>query len=146
MTEREFLDQIDCRFPYHDKAKWRAQVDLARTISPNAAFAVLSEISRPPESEPVPPSLLREMASYWRAGFEHPLADVVSDCASARIDGREAPAQRAYEIMETISQYPGQYAALSIVYFACEADDGEVDRLWDAITAQWRPEGINLPS
>jgi hypothetical protein len=144
VTEQGFLDHIACCFPYHDETAWRALIDLGRTISPNAAFAVLEEISRPPRGESISPSVLQGIGIYWRANFDHPLADLILDCAMALIDRREIPAQRAYEIMETIAQYPGQYAALNIVYFACEEAEhlsGEVDRRCDAITACWEAEG-----
>ena len=136
MTEQEFLDQIDSRFPYH--GNWKRVVDTGKSISSNAAFAVLSEISSPPRGADTSSSDQMAMVAYWRSGFEHPLAEEVSKVALARIEGRCLSTEHCLALMDAISHYPGQYAALSIVYFAFESyEDGEADRTWDEITSRW---------
>jgi len=138
MTEQEFLDQIDGKFPYH--GNWKRLVDTGKSISPNAAFAVLDEISRPPKSAHPSLSDQMEMLAYWRSGFQHPLAEEVSTVALARIDRRCLSMEHCLGLMDTISHYPGQYAALSIVYFTCESDDArEVDWKRDEITSHGGP-------
>ncbi|NIX76087.1 hypothetical protein [Microvirga terricola] len=142
MTEEQFLNVIDC--PISDKGHpdipfWKIMIDLGRAISANAVFAVLDEISRPPRSAKVSLPAQRDVMNYWRAGFDHPLAEDVSEVAIARIGGRCISTEQCLALMDTISHHPGQYAALSIVYFACERDEtGEVDRRWDNINDQWR--------
>ncbi len=42
MTEKEFIDSIDCKFPYQDELEWQKTIELGCLISSNAAFAVLS--------------------------------------------------------------------------------------------------------
>jgi hypothetical protein len=141
MTEKEFLDHIDCKFPYHDRDNWKRVVDTGKSISSNAAFAVLDEISRPPRSADTSSSDRMEMVAYWRSGFEHPLADEVSKVALARVEGRGLSIEHCLELMDTISHHLGQYAALSIVYFACESDEAEeTDRKWDGISDQWQSQ------
>jgi hypothetical protein len=139
MTEQEFLDQIDGKFPY--LGNWKRVVDTGKSISPNAAFAVLDEISRPPKSAHSSSSDQMEMLAYWRSGFVHPLAEEVSKVALARIEGRCLSTEHCLELMDTISHHPSQYAALSIVYFACQSyAAGEVDWKRDEITSRWETQ------
>ena len=53
MNEEEFLNSIDCRFPYEDKGKWRALILQGKNISDNASFGVLEEIARKPHGNQV---------------------------------------------------------------------------------------------
>jgi hypothetical protein len=49
MTEQEFLDFIDCNFPYFDEKKWKELVLQSFTINNNAVFCILDEVCRPPQ-------------------------------------------------------------------------------------------------
>lgn len=48
MTEQEFLDSIDCNFPYFDEKKWKELILQSFTINNNAVFCILDEVCRPP--------------------------------------------------------------------------------------------------
>lgn len=138
MTEAEFADLIDCRFPYGDAAEWQRLVALGRAISPNAHFMTLEEICRPPASAAVTAAQQREMMRHWSEGFSHPVKDAVFLCATALIERRTLAADRVLPLLDRIAGCPGVYAALNIACFACDDADERVARRSDAITAQWR--------
>ena len=138
MTEQEFLDQIDCKFPYHDRDIWKRVVDTGSSISSNAAFAVLEEITRPPRSAATSLSDRMEMVAHWRSGFEHPLAEEVSNLALAQMSNSSISPRQCLTLMDEISRYPGQYAALNVAYFACGGvESKEAEEKWQNISEQW---------
>src|SRR5688572_10989532 len=53
MNEEEFLNSIDCCFPYENEGQWRALILQGKAISDNASFGVLEEICRKPYGNPV---------------------------------------------------------------------------------------------
>lgn len=137
MTEEEFEREIDCRFPYADEGHAKDLIDLGLTISTNATFIVLEEICRPPRSAEVTAPKLQDYASYWRSKIEHPLADPILRCARSLIKGQKVPTAEALGIMNAVAEYPDQFGALNIVYFACE-DVDEADRKSDEILDRWQ--------
>ncbi len=48
MSEKEFIESIDCRFPYFSEKKWKDIVMQSFNVNNNAVFAVLHEMCRPP--------------------------------------------------------------------------------------------------
>jgi hypothetical protein len=140
MTEEQFLKFIDCRsdWSHRDTHLWKILIDLGRAISVNAVFAVLDEISRPSKSASVSVASQLELINYWCTGFDHPLAEEVSKVAFARVEGRYISIEHCLTLMETISHHPGAYAALNIVYFACESHEaGAADRKRNEVTSRW---------
>jgi hypothetical protein len=139
-AERAFLDQIDCHFPYDNLDQAIGLIDRGIAISPNAAFGVLHEICRRPRGVPVPHGRPMQLLSYWRTRFNHPAVDMLAEVASAMIDGRDLDVDDVIAKMAILSQYPRLYAALSILYFACddvderlEPIDAEIRKRWDAL-------------
>ena len=137
MTEKEFCDLIDCRFPYQEPDQWKSLIDLAQRISTNAMFGALEEICRPPKGASVLQAQQHEMLSYWRARIEHPLTDIVTYCAQSMIDGKAVPVSKAIQVMTLISSLVGQYGALNIAYFSCDDVHGEMEPHYQAIIADW---------
>lgn len=136
-TESEFLEAIDCRFPYADREAALALVDEACCISANAAFAVVDEIVRPPRSAEVSPLVQRELLEVLFARLEHPLVDVIRPLAELQLAGGEATAAEALAALRAIARHPGQYAALGIASLAADDRDGELDRADEAIRSAW---------
>lgn len=138
MTEIEFIEAIDCKFPYQHEGKWRQIIDLGVSISPNSAFMVLHEICRAPREANVDTVLLQKMLSTWSASFSHPLVEVVLPAASAMIRDELISVEQALSTMKDISHYQHQYNALAIPYFACDDTEGEVDDFHKKIIAEWQ--------
>lgn len=136
-TESEFLEAIDCRFPFGDRAACLVLVEEACAISANAAFAVVDEIVRPPRSAEVAVVEQRELLELVFARLQHPLVDVIRPLAELRLDGREATVGEGLAALRAIARHPGQYAALGIASLAADDRDGQLDRADEAIRSAW---------
>jgi len=137
ISEQEFDESIDCRFPYHDVSKWKTIIQTAISISANAAFKVLHEVCRPPRSSEVTPQVQKRIFEHWSGHFSHSLVPIVSKAAIALIEGRELSVADACETMAAVADYPGEYNALAVVYFSCDDVDGKVDELYERIIQRW---------
>lgn len=137
MTEIEFIETVDGRFPYDDAILARELIDLGVAISPNAAFMVLHEICRPPRSCAVSGGRLNELLAEWTVVFCHPLVEEVLPAATAMIKNREISAKDAIHLIKSISGYANQFNALSIAYFACDDIAGEVESEYQAVIGAW---------
>jgi hypothetical protein len=137
MTETEFIETIDCRFPYADETKWRSLIGTGTSISANAAFMVLHEICRPPRSCDVPVELRQQMLGEWATSFRHPLVATVLPVAKAMVCNQEISLEQSMQTMREIAAYPNQFWALSIAYFACDDPTGQVDVLHQKIIDGW---------
>ena len=141
VTEEEFAAAIDCRFPYHDRTQWRPTIERGRAISRNAAFMVLEEICRPPQSAAVTTEVQRELLLEWQDGFVDPLAEAVVRCAIALIDRQPLRTGDVIRIMDVIARDRGQYSALNIAYFAGPDEEDDVERRYAEIIEAWAKSG-----
>jgi hypothetical protein len=137
MEEAQFIEQISCQFPYGDPEAARRLAAQACSISPNAAFAVADEVSRPPRGAIVPPELQIEVFSILEKEIEHPLAGPVVSAARRIAGGEELSESEAVFLMRQIEQFPGQYAALSIAYLGCADTSGRADQEQERIRESW---------
>lgn len=138
MNEEEFINSVDCNFPYKDKPKWVKIVKQGCEISSNACFAVLHEICRPPFSEKVDSKELVEILNFWKENANHPLVDKVSNIATKIIESEVVSIEEAINLMNLISKYKNEYSALAIAYFSCNDLSGEVDKVYQNIISQWK--------
>jgi hypothetical protein len=142
LNDHHFSELIDCRFPYGDEREWKRLVDLGRSISPNAHFVSLREISHLPASATVTAAEQREMVRYWSAGFEHPLKEAILECAVARIERRYLSVEHVLRLMDEIARdHKGQWGALVIALQACNDEDDVADERFNAIKLDWRYDG-----
>ena len=139
MSESEFIQSIQCNFPYHDRLRAMELAGIACSISPNAAFAVADEVSRPPYSDSPNPEICFEVLDYLALNLHHPLAEPVIDLARMRVAVGQGSisVEDSVRALRQIEEFPGQYAALSIAYFACSDIDGLADMELERINAAW---------
>jgi hypothetical protein len=135
--EITFLESIDCQFPYQDQARAIALVEQACAISPNAAFAVVDEISRPPANELVSIEFSTTLLSLIEQQLLHPLVPSIIGIARKLVLDQSIPVMESVLVMREVEQFPGQYSALSIAYFACDDVDGIADAEFNRINAIW---------
>jgi hypothetical protein len=138
LNEEEFIQSIDCCFPYSDEVKWKALVVAGAEISPNSAFMVLQEICRPPKSSKATPNHLKKIAEYWFEHFEHPLAARLYEIALHKINGHELSVSQVLAHFEEIRKFPNQYNALGIAYFACDDPEQEIEEPYNEIIRSWQ--------
>ena len=144
-AEKLFEDSFDARFPYESDSA-STLIRHGWGISLNAAFCVLDELCRPPQSCSVSKKRLLELVSEWAAGPDHPLKAPVLRAACALIDATPLDWRDGVNLMKHVGSYDGQRAALSIVYFAsdCSSPEGagalsEADAL---IREKWDAKGV----
>ncbi|MFN7551387.1 MAG: hypothetical protein ACK59M_16575 [Pseudomonadota bacterium] len=137
MDESGFIASIDCKFPYEDRD---AALDLAKQaclLSPNAAFAVVDEVSRPPKGIAPTPQFGIEVLSFVEQHLAHPLATPIIGLAREIVLGRSVSVPEAVLALRQVERFPGQYCALSVAYFACDDVDGIAERELNRIKAAW---------
>src|SRR3569623_2612453 len=128
IADAAFTASFDARFPYDDTAKAIQLIQQGRAISLNAAFCVLHELCRLPQSNiDITSNRQRELSAVWSRDFEHPLIEPLLRCASVLVDGTSLPWTIAVAVMEQVSLFDGQRAALSLVYFSgnCAIEEGD---------------------
>jgi hypothetical protein len=136
-AEKEFRDEIDCRFPYGDLDQCKSLIDRGIAISPEAAFAVLHEICRPGRGVPVSADRLIQLVEYWRSRFDHPAAEMLREVAHSMILKRYLPVDEVIARMGILAEYPGLYSALAILYFSCDGVEGRLDPIMAGIKKRW---------
>ncbi|RZT97627.1 hypothetical protein [Rivibacter subsaxonicus] len=137
MTEIEFIESIDCNFPYRDESQWRKLIEQGALISPNAAFAVLHEICRPPRGESIDQASLSAMLTFWANSFRHPVVATLLPIAEAMLRKQPVPVARALQAMRSVAPYRDQHCALAVPYLACDDADGEADALRQEVLRSW---------
>jgi hypothetical protein len=138
MSEIEFIEAIDCRFPYGNLAEAHKLIALGTSISTNASFMVLHEICRPPKGTQERLPILLELAVVWEGTFDHPLVSVVLPIAKSMIKDELVSVDTAMTAMQKVALYKNQYNALAIPYLACDDLDGRADALHKKITHAWQ--------
>lgn len=140
MNDRQaaFQDRIDGQFPYDDPVEALTLILEARSIAPEASFAVLYEICIPPRSARAGRGRLMELLGYWAQGFDHPLKPSLMHCAEALIDGRSITRAQGAAIIEQIASFPDAYNALSVAGAAARGDGDEIDVLVQQVQKGWR--------
>jgi hypothetical protein len=138
MTEREFVDSIECRFPYGDRDTARRLIAEACVISTNAAFAVAHELARPGRGVDAPVGARLELLAILQGSLVHPVSGAVLGLARRQIHDLDIPVEEAVAVMEQVSAFPGEYAALALAYMSCDDRDGVANRRYDEVVRQWQ--------
>ena len=137
MSESKFIESIECQFPYHDRTLALQITDTACSISSNAAFAVADEVSRPPAGESIDQAIAFDVLHQIEARMPHPLTPPVINLAKRLAAGEVVSVPEAVAVLQLIEQFPGQYAALSVAYFASDDVAGIADAEYNRIKAAW---------
>lgn len=138
MSESEFIEKIDCRFPYRRPMEWRRVSARAARISSNAAFMVVNETCRPPRSVELAPNLANTILRHLRRRFRHPLFRVMEPAIRAHISGRDLRPSTAASLMRKVAAYPNQYNALALCYFSADDSAGSLDLIYNQVVSHWR--------
>lgn len=141
MDEQEFIETIDCQFPYDDGGKAEALTKQALAISPNAAFMILHEVVHAPSNvsadAPGRTAALRRLEH----SFRHPLAAPLLPVAKRVLRGEHLTPPETIDKLQRIAPFPGQYNALAIVYLSCKQRHQAAHETYTSIVSQWRAAG-----
>jgi hypothetical protein len=69
--------------------------------------------------------------------LNHPLKELIVDTADKMIRSQELTVEDVILKMQIVQKYPGQFAALSILYFSCDDKDGKMEPIWKNIISEW---------
>jgi len=135
MNEQQFIEIIDCKFPYDDIEASLELIKKAKTISDNSMFCVLHEIVRP--SREISIELKKQLYSLWLNNFDHKLINPVKEAADAIIENDELPQERVLDLLTQFDNEINQYCAISILYFSCNDINGKVNTKYNKIIEYW---------
>lgn len=138
-NEIQFLDKIDCNFPYQDREESLRLIELASTLSTNALFSIVEELCRisEPERPDVSTETLLDLLTLTANRINHPLKGLIVETADKMIRREELTVDDVILKMQKVQMYPGQSAALSILYFSCDDKDEKLEPIWDNIISEW---------
>jgi len=137
MREVDFIESIDCRFPYGDPAESKRLIAASCGISANAAFAVAYELAHPGHGTGAPIATRLASLAQLRDAIDHPLSRSILDLVERMIKDEQVTNKEAMVVMGEVAKYPGQYSALSIAYMSSDDSDGIVEPLYESIVAVW---------
>ncbi|WP_156406194.1 hypothetical protein [Hydrogenophaga sp. Root209] len=137
MSESEFVELIDCRFPYGKPLEWHRLSACAARLSPNAAFMVIHEACRPPRDTVLASVEAQAIVRHVRRRFRHPLYRVAEPAIRAHISGRALSQSKAVRLMRKVAEYPNQYNALAICYLSANDRTGVLDSTYKQVVSSW---------
>ena len=139
-AESDFIFKIDCNFPYADRDKCLSLIREAVALSPRAAFYVVHELCRIPRYQEIkiPAPILIELLDELDKRFDHPIKDLIFTTARNMINGELQNAQHVAEKMEQVRPYPGEAAALNILYYSCNDNERTLEPVMENIWREWR--------
>jgi hypothetical protein len=137
VDENEFINSIDCNFPYNDRGRVIGLIDQAKCISENAMFAVLEELCRPGHGTQVSKATLLELIDVWDDKNDHPLAEFVVSAARLTVNDTQRSVEEALALLEKIAPFTGLYAALCIASKSADDTDGVLDIRDEEIRLKW---------
>jgi len=138
MTEEEFIESIDARFPYENIRECKRLIEQGISISENSSFMVLHELCMVPKSKKVNRVELLKLVDHWIETNKHPVAKLVANIAKKILMDTEVSVAESMAAMEKIRPYKWQQCALSIPYMACDDSEGKADDLLNEIQKEWR--------
>jgi hypothetical protein len=137
LKELEFIDKIEDNFPFENYVESVKLIDEAIKISPNSVFAVVEEICKAADEEGLPEEALINLLKNIDKKLEHPLRKLILETAQNIILQEELSIDETIANMELVREHPQQYAALSIIYFSVDDEDGKLENVWNSITTEW---------
>jgi hypothetical protein len=137
MQEEEFINHIDCCFPYESEKDWRSLIDIGKSISSNASFMVLHEICRPPVNVQVDGISRLKMLEAWEHANQTTLDKIVAKIARAIIVGHQVSFQEILDSMQKIASFKNEYNALAIVYFSKNDVEELIEKEYERIIKIW---------
>lgn len=138
MSEKEFIEKIDCKFPYLQIEEARKLIEEAINISSNAVYKVVEELTRVPFSQEnnITPSILLDLLKELDKAFEHPLKEDLLSIAEQMILGIAVGQHSVNDLMEKFRAYLGEWNALNVLYFSTDPSEN-LETKYESIKTTW---------
>lgn len=137
--ENNFFEKIHCRFPYHDKELSLQLIEEGVSLSTDLAFKIIEELARITRGDRkgLEDGYLQDLLRITSSKFEHPIKEMIVDVAKKMIDSEGITVDEALLKLENVRNFPGQYSALSILYFSCNDKKEKLEPIWKDIINKW---------
>ena len=136
MNETDFIDQLDCNFPYHKLDEASDWISKAGDVSQNATYFVLHEILRaPPHIERDIKEVLLQM---WQTEYDQdPLYRLIERALPAYRLGQPLAENIVLTRIDQLKDQPGQLYALTLLVFAAESISEPIQARYQQILDSW---------
>jgi phosphate uptake regulator len=136
MTETDFIERVECNFPYDNFDLASEIISQAGDVSQNAVYLVLHEILRaPPTIKPQAKELFLQM---WQTDYEDdPIFRFIHRCIPAYMKQELVSVDIVVKLIEQMATHTGQIYALSLLYFACDDVTGEAKAAYHTVLSLW---------
>jgi hypothetical protein len=136
MTETDFIEQVDCNFPYLSFDRASEVISQAGEVSQNAVYLVLHEILRAPPS--VTAETKQLLLRMWQTEYEEDsLFRFVRRCIPAYTQKELVPIEIVVKLIEQLAAHKGQVFALTLLYFSCDDANGEAKAAYQTVLSLW---------
>ncbi|MDD3144649.1 MAG: hypothetical protein PHV23_00900 [Candidatus Gracilibacteria bacterium] len=128
MLEKDFLEKIDCKFPYNDINKGKEIIEESLLISDNAVFCIIDELTRIPKSKKklVDSKNILNFLSYIDYRFKHKFKSIILLVSHKLLNKENISVSDILEYMDNLKKNKGLYGALNILYFSVDDINGEI--------------------
>lgn len=143
MTEKDFLDIIDCKFPYNNLEKWKDLIDAGLKISDTCIYWIIHELVRVPKSlkNKVKKSNLLYFIDYINNTFSWTLKTEIIDFSYKLINSQFIDKVEILVLMEKVKTSMQDSIFLNILYFSIDDIDGNIEKKYNEIIDYWN---VNL--
>ena len=140
MIEKDFLELIDCNFPYNDTEKWLRLIDLSLSISNNCIFNIIYELINIPYG-------LKRLAlkknitmylDYIDKNFSHELKETILTLAKEVLKWKKVEISDVLERMDVVKKYNWENWALNILYMSWNDKDWKLEKKYNWIIKYWK--------
>ena len=135
MDEQTFKFLIDGRFSFSDEAMSTKIVELACSISPDSAFAVVFELVRGKRSKHAPVDVRLSVLAAVDEQLSHPAKQAVLPIARRAIMGEKVETQEVLGAVKGLSSSPDLWHAVQTL--GCCSEDPIVDLEVRRVGAEW---------
>lgn len=140
MKEKDFIDKIDCNFPYNNINKWIEIIDESLWISDNAVFYVIHELLRIPKSKRkiVNKNYILYFLWYINNKFSHGYKNTIMILSNKLLNSEKIQIFEIINYMELIKNFKWLYSALNILYFSVDDINWEIEKKYDEVINYWK--------
>ena len=138
MQELEFLNSIDCKFPYSDIDKWKTLIENALKISDSCVFGIIHELVRPPRSAKVNKKKIDEFLIYISHNFHHNFKSEIINISKKKINWEVIKEEEVLSLMEGVKKYSWLSLALNILYFLVDDKSWNIEKKYNEVIDYWK--------
>lgn len=138
MTEKDFLDKIDCNFPYNNINKWIELVKVALSIWDNCVFWIIHELVRPPKSVKINKKKSLKILEYIDNNFSHDLKKDFILLSIQIINNNTIDEWFILNLMNKVKKYNCLSIPLNVLYFSIVDSKWNIENKYNEIIDYWR--------